>query len=1176
MSILKTDIKLMASERLTDYEDGGGEMTGSEVTDGAINNLFPDISRLDRVYGRVSLRKGFLAVLTDNQDMYYGSHAIITDPPDDDNVHVTLFSTDDFYDERGAAKDHIESYVAIAQTLALRLLGDQLEGQRTIVCFQQPDTDLPKVSETIVLRNSVTGEQQYLRITAISAERQSYTHATYGSFSVDVVTIELSATLQYTFPGIDPTPYMGTATTRVHATAVADAARYFGVSKLTEAASSGAMTLQVDSIYNQLVPTSQVETAVVDQLIFGSGTTMVACGGAGSLTWSGTRSADAAVIHLRSGILPGSLALTIDGHEFIDKDGELIALVDDGGYSAAIDYDAGRITLDGPAGWSQTVTLTATPAAAVTEAQQSLEIFIEVSNRAWNYTPNLQPLPAPGTLTVDYMALGNWYRLQDNGRGELVGTESGIGTGTIDYATGSLVLTVGALPDVDSSIIMTWGTGIEAQVRAGAIDGDDVIIEHDLPHDGIEPGSITMTWGGGAYTALDTGAGVFSGDAEGTISYGAGQIRFTPHPIPASGDAIEISYRQELADSATIMDLTAAGQQVSFTIPDAPLRPGSVSLKWTVEQIKEVFASGDIEKRNRTKTAHDDGSGSLVGTTGTIDYTTGAVTMIACSDYQYAQYKTVAYQASGGLSGRHGAYKTVKTYVSASQTVPTSVIAHYQQDVVADWTDQTDSIGAGTLQIDLVPTSVEPLIAGSVLFSLAGNLYYDSAGSLYRDRDDATGAGTLVGSINYETGIASLDTYPQLTDTDVTLLTLLTRAGGADPVQAIFRLPGAPVRDGSLSVRATTPVGEQLTATADTDGTLTADRIDGTIDTAVGVARLYFGELVTAAGNEDEPWYDADLVEDGQIWRPTNVLADQALYNAVVYSYLPLAADLIGIEPVRLPIDGRVPILRDGDVAVIHHTADQLLPDNLTAGQQVTLDRANLSQVELRDQEGTLLLETLYTVDKTAGTVTMADPLDLSAYSQPLIAAHRIEDMVLLSEAQINGLLRTVGPITHDYPANETQVSGALIFGDLAARIVRQFTQKVWDNVWQNTRSGDDTTAKYDSLHYPIAVTNRGALAQRWCIKFTSATEFDVIAEQMGVIASGTTSSNVAPINPATEAPYFTLDYRGWGTGWAAGNCLRFDTSAANAPMWLARATMPGPVEEPTDNFTLHIRGDAN
>ena len=44
-------------------------------------------------------------------------------------------------------------------------------------------------------------------------------------------------------------------------------------------------------------------------------------------------------------------------------------------------------------------------------------------------------------------------------------------------------------------------------------------------------------------------------------------------------------------------------------------------------------------------------------------------------------------------------------------------------------------------------------------------------------------------------------------------------------------------------------------------------------------------------------------------------------YNAVSYSYLPMDAELIGVDPVRLPADGRVPIVRDGDVCVLAHTA---------------------------------------------------------------------------------------------------------------------------------------------------------------------------------------------------------------------------------------------------------------
>ncbi|WP_422445557.1 MULTISPECIES: hypothetical protein [unclassified Endozoicomonas] len=40
MAITNSDVKLFASQRLTDVEDGGGRVTGSEVIDGNINNLF--------------------------------------------------------------------------------------------------------------------------------------------------------------------------------------------------------------------------------------------------------------------------------------------------------------------------------------------------------------------------------------------------------------------------------------------------------------------------------------------------------------------------------------------------------------------------------------------------------------------------------------------------------------------------------------------------------------------------------------------------------------------------------------------------------------------------------------------------------------------------------------------------------------------------------------------------------------------------------------------------------------------------------------------------------------------------------------------------------------------------------------------------------------------------------
>jgi len=1181
MSIAKTDIKLMASERLTDYYDGGGQMTGTEIVDGVVNNLFPDISPLDRVYGRVSILKAFLAVMTANTDMYYGAHAIVTEPPEDDNVHVTLFSTNDFYDERDDAKDRIESYVSIAQELVWRPLNDQLEGQRAITAFARPGTVSPEIGETVVLKNAVNGEMQYVRITELTSTRETFTHSSYGNFEVDLLTIGLSAALQYTFPGIEATPYTTKANTRIHATVVADASSYFGVKKLAQPVSAGAMSFWVDSIYNQLVPTSQVETALVDQLMGGDNVSLIAKGPVGSLTFTGTRSNTANAIHLPEGFRPGSLAIDIIGYDFRDVRGNLVAVDGDGGFTGYVDYASGQITIERATAWSGTVSLTATPACAVATAFVSREIAIELANRAYNYTPNLSgPLPAPGSIIVSYMAQGKWYELYDNGQGVFVGNESGIGTGTVDYASGSAIITLGALPDVGTSIIIQWGHALEISDRRGTTYAEPMMIAHTLPHQGIKPTSVTISWLDGATpkSATDNGNGAFTGDATGTIGYGSGEILFRPAGIPESATEYSIAYQQQTPTTSTIMSVTATDNNLMFVIPHAPLRAGSVAVTYSVNQIKSVKADGTIVKVSRSKKFHDDGLGNMkngAGTTvGTINYSSGEINVVGLDDYSYKIYGTPV--AATGWSMSTYAVPTVTTG-NAVQEAPSLVHATYAQDGAATWLPQTDSLAAPALTIELTPTTVETIVPNSVVFAMGGHGWYDDgAGNLYRDRSSSTGVGTIAGTVNYTTGLATLTSYPALSATAVTLTSLLTRDGGFTPDGYVFRTPGAPVRDGSLSLRATQPDGTLITAQAGNDGTIDDTGVAGSIETTVGVTRVRFGEMVTAAGNEAEPWYRAEWVTEGMIWKPAGVLPETALYNCVIYTYLPLDASLLGIEPIRLPLDGRVPIFKAGNVAVIHHTADELMPSPLSSGQVVTLARGSLALCELRDQTGALVNEALYTVNLTAGTVTMANPLDLTGYTQPLVAAHRIEDMVLISEAQINGLIRTVGPLTHSYSANVTQVSSALIFGDLAARIVRSYTQKTWDSVWRDARSGDDTTARYNDLLYPIELTNKGSIAQRWAIIFTSATAFNVVSENMGVLATGNTSSDVALINPFTGVPYFRIDYRGWGTGWATGNVFRFDTSAANAPMWLARTTMQGAVEAPTDEFVIQIRGAAN
>ena len=62
MAITSLDLKYRQSERMTDFADGGGRMSATEIVDNQMNNVFADRSDLDGILGRVSLRKIFLQV----------------------------------------------------------------------------------------------------------------------------------------------------------------------------------------------------------------------------------------------------------------------------------------------------------------------------------------------------------------------------------------------------------------------------------------------------------------------------------------------------------------------------------------------------------------------------------------------------------------------------------------------------------------------------------------------------------------------------------------------------------------------------------------------------------------------------------------------------------------------------------------------------------------------------------------------------------------------------------------------------------------------------------------------------------------------------------------------------------------------------------------------------------
>ena len=133
----------------------------------------------------------------------------------------------------------------------------------------------------------------------------------------------------------------------------------------------------------------------------------------------------------------------------------------------------------------------------------------------------------------------------------------------------------------------------------------------------------------------------------------------------------------------------------------------------------------------------------------------------------------------------------------------------------------------------------------------------------------------------------------------------------------------------------------------------------------------------------------------------------------------------------------------------------------------------------IEDSTGARIPADLYEVDRELGIVTMATPLDLSAYEAPFAIKHTIADLSRVRDTDINGTVTFLRPVSHAYPANESYLSGMLYLGTLQARVSDMFEQTTWTGVWQDTRIGDQPLASYNSAAFPIAVTNAGAYKDR-------------------------------------------------------------------------------------------------
>lgn len=460
MTILSGDVGLFKSAVMADVPEGGGAPTGNVIADGVSNAIFSDISEIARAGGQVSMRKVFAAVHTDDRDTYFGANVIVAEPPQDPRVSVTMFSTESVFDTRAQAATRVESYLNKGPEWPGYLYEGHIAGQKIIQLFQRPEAELVRVGHTLVLvkdEGKDTELVQYVRATSVDAVlRKFYDPNRDADYQAMVVSVNISDSLRYDFPG-SPAARTFTRTANssiVRDTVVSDAGSYVGAVPLALAANRTDFTVEAASVYTQLVPSAQIETPIVDVLMSGVTGSLTPTGATRTLTLTCVFTT-AQKIFVGMGIYPGSLTLTRAGITVTDSGGILRS---SGEQCGIIDYDGGILTLTtnifGTSGGTHVIEIT--PAYPLRIASQSQSIPITPESRSLSFVVTLEQLPSPNTLSVAYMSSGRWYVLRDNGAGELRGISPTYGVGTLNLTTGSVVVTLGALPDVDSVVIFTY------------------------------------------------------------------------------------------------------------------------------------------------------------------------------------------------------------------------------------------------------------------------------------------------------------------------------------------------------------------------------------------------------------------------------------------------------------------------------------------------------------------------------------------------------------------------------------------------------------------------------------------------------------------------------------------------------------------------------------------------
>lgn len=1198
MTILEGDIKLLASRVMDDVPEGGGGPTGNVIPYGGSNHIFSDITEADRAGGNVSIRQVHAAVMTSTAEQYMGANFILSMLPTDPNVSVTLAKCN-LFARRTEIAAAIANYLIQGSEWSGYLLENHVVGQRNIQLFHRPGTPTPPIGRTLVLiyNENLPGQLiQYVRVTKVTTETRTFTYQASGSyidFQGSVSQLDLSDALRYNFPGSPPDRSFGRNTTKtlIRDTTVADAAVYYGASPLTVAGAIGDSAIKVSSIYTQLVPNSRTETSALDQRPAATRSIVLATSPRQVEVAAAPHTQRIKVGQENRGFnyvfllkpLPEPATITISWMAL----GTWYSLQDDGS-GAFTGSGAGQIIYGTGSG---SVTLPSLPDAGSSIIIQWGE-RVGFTNRSAQGAQVRPPEYCfvleqdgyePGSAVITWTSGGVTRTATANAAGKITGHAAG----EIDAPSGTVFLRPAYMIDPGGQFSVAYQVSTQQTeiLPAPTVDGGGfaTLTLAQQP----AAGSLSISWVA-AREVSNTSGGTLASESSNKTADSSTVVQQVPRL--AAEDKL----------SATGAS-GSGGTGVALWFNGSSGYPGSAGVEYVSALITTVRSNsskstltrqsdqGGSLRRLDLNTITDDGVGGFIGGMGTVAYASKTVSLRMVSfDTSTTSYKADHESAtefdnaaggsgtssSGGSSQRGGEYGT--TAVGAQILAGSSVVARYKVGTTSP-TSQTMSFTPPDVVIDLCPYTTDRIVPGSVRFTWMGEVYEDFEGVIYRGRSSTT-TGFASGTIDYGAGLARMtDWVVSGSPSNFVLNSLWTQKGAWRTASIFMRTQAAPIKPTGFVMTLLDVQGNALTATGDLSGNLIGPHMLGYFDYQYGVAELQFGDFVLdsslTAAQKAEWWYnaaDVGAVEPGKIWRPWPVDPTTLRYNSVAYFYLPLDADIVGLDPVRLPPDGRVPIYRVGSYVVMGHTG--VVPAATYAnGQTINCARERLSRVYLVGADGQLI-RTGYTPDLDAGTVAVTD---ITGWVQPVTVKHRIEQMARVADVQIDGTLKLTKQLAHVFPVGSV-VSSAIMAGNLRARALPVFDQQTWDGVtWADATVGNPAPATYNDGAFPVVVTNAGAVTERFALRvLTGGTDVEVIGEHVGNLGTFSRNTAIAPINPISGAPYFTLAAAGWGAGWVPGNTLFLPTVGTYYPMAVIRATQPSEGIGTDYAFELTERGD--